>query len=343
MIENDHEWSSKNAECGGIAVRPPCCGNRIIVKLYWEIAPLACENFALLCSHGSTVLEGKMKPAPIGESGKPLSYRGSIVHRVIPKFVLQGGDFVFGNGSGGESALGKKTFKDERAGLSLKHSKRGILSMGNSGKNSNTSQFFLTFDAAPQCDGKHVVFGEMISGFEVLDYMEQYGTKDGPPSVPITITDCGIFSPLMTAGAGYWYDQPDEEAYSGVSPVFMVRPRVAVVGPSRSVLERFQKAMGTHATIVQSLSADEFETNEAIQTRIQELLSSFSIDVVVVAPACKDELQSTRLPSAWTEIDSSIAIDQVVMEAKPVDALSAIWRQSWMSKRDAWQLDGASS
>ena len=79
---------------------------------------------------------------------------------------MQTGDFVFGNGSGGESVYGKK-FKDERPGLALKHDRRGVVSMGNSGKNSNTSQFFITFGPSPQCDGKHVVFGEVVAGFEV--------------------------------------------------------------------------------------------------------------------------------------------------------------------------------
>lgn len=160
LISNDHEWNSKHVECGGIEIRPPrnC---RIVVKLFWDVAPLACENFATLCSNGSE----NQKP-PIGESGKPLTYRNSNIHRVIPGFILQGGDFVFGNGSGGESVFGKK-FKDEREGLLKKHNRKGVLSMGNSGKNSNTSQFFLTFKAAPQCDGKHVIFGQVVTGFEV--------------------------------------------------------------------------------------------------------------------------------------------------------------------------------
>lgn len=167
LISADHEWSAKDKACGGTEIRPPTVGSRIVVKLNWDVAPLACENFGTLCSNGSSsssLVGGK--PASIGESGKPFSYRNSIIHRVIPQFILQGGDFVFGNGSGGESVFGKK-FKDERAGLLQKHNRKGILSMGNSGKNSNTSQFFVTFKEAPQCDGKHVVFGHVVSGFEV--------------------------------------------------------------------------------------------------------------------------------------------------------------------------------
>jgi hypothetical protein len=115
--------------------------------------------------------------------------------------------------------------------------------MGNSGKNSNSSQFFITLNATPQCNGKHVVFGEVVSGFSVLNYAKTFGSKDGTPSVPVTITDCGIFTPFETPAAGYWFDQPDNEAYSGVSPIFVVRPRVAVVAPVAAIVERFVKAL----------------------------------------------------------------------------------------------------
>lgn len=134
LISTDHEWASKDTECGGIIIQPPPEGNRIVVKLYWDVAPLACENFSTLCLNGSspTQLPGqkiqKPKPVPIGDSGKPLTYRGCKVHRVVPGFVLQGGDFVLENGSGGECVFNnKKTFKDERAGLNLKHDRFGLL------------------------------------------------------------------------------------------------------------------------------------------------------------------------------------------------------------------------
>ena len=97
LISTDHEWSTKNTQYkGGVVTKPPTgSGNRIVVKLYWDIAPLACENFATLCANGSTSSSStkattKVKPPPIGESGKPLTYRGSTIHRVIPGFILQG-------------------------------------------------------------------------------------------------------------------------------------------------------------------------------------------------------------------------------------------------------------
>jgi peptidylprolyl isomerase len=275
----------------------------------------------------------------MGESGKPLTYRNSTVHRVIPGFVLQGGDFVFKNGSGGESVFGKKTFKDERAGLALKHDQRGILSMGNSGKNSNSSQFFLTLEKAPQCDGKHVIFGELKSGMEVLEAAEQVGTSSGEPSVPITITDCGIYQPLETQGCGWWYDQPDADSYSGISPVFMVRPRVVILAPSLAVLETFASAMGSCVSIVAELSAEK-EEESAQGAKISEMLGDFSADVVVIAPACKSVKSLIEFPKSWQ--GSGFSIDEVVLIAKPVEAMTAVRSKSWLSKRIHWQLDGNS-
>jgi hypothetical protein len=89
LISTDHDWATKASACGGIAIRPPQEGNRIVIKLYWDVAPLACENFATLCANGGVSAlppplgggDGKIRPAPIGESGKPLTYRGCNVHR----------------------------------------------------------------------------------------------------------------------------------------------------------------------------------------------------------------------------------------------------------------------
>jgi cyclophilin family peptidyl-prolyl cis-trans isomerase len=262
-----------------------------------------------------------------------------MVHRVIPGFIIQAGDFVFGNGSAGESVFGKK-FKDERNGLLQKHNQRGVLSMGNAGKNSNTSQFFLTFQAAPQCDGKHVVFGRVVSGWQVVDAVEAVGTTGGEPSVPIEITDCGIFTPLSTPGAGYWYDQPNGESYTGTSPVFMVRPRVAVVAPNVSVGDKFVKAVGDYCSVVTVLQANQDET--AILNQVSDLLKSFAVDVVLVAPACRDLVPNIKLNPLWNSHASSegFPVGQVVMEAKPVEALSTIRTQSWLAKITPWQLDG---
>lgn len=199
------------------------------------------------------------------------------------------------------------------------------------------SQFFFTFQAAPQCDGKHVVVGRCISGFEVLDAAEKYGTPGGDPTVPICITDCGIFGPLQTPGAGYWHDTPDPESFSGVSPVFMVLPRVAVLAPNRAVLGKFQKAMA-EAAVVTCISVEELPEEAMQLRRIKELLGSFAIDVLLVAPVCKATIQNVALPSSYA--DANISASEVVLEAKPVEALAAVRSKSWLSKK-GWRLEGA--
>jgi len=343
LIASDHEWSSRAAS--GVEIGPPPSGCRIILKLHWETAPLACENFATLCSNGSLrpgSKEKRPRPVPIGESGKPLTYRGSVVHRIVPGFIMQSGDIIFGNGSGGESIYQGKKFKDERAGLNVRHDRRGILSMGNSGKNSNTSQWFITFKAAPQCDGKHVVFGEVVSGWEVLDAAEQHGTASGEPDVRITVTDCGVWVPLLSSGCGYWFDKPNAVSYSGVSPVFMVRPRVALVAPNSSVLEKFAKYLGGQCSLM-PVKQDDYEGNVApkVLARLSDLLASFAVDVVIVAPACKTLVMDAGvlLPAPWT--DNNIHLEEVFLEAKPVDALAVVRTKSWLASKDSWHMQGA--
>jgi peptidylprolyl isomerase len=124
----------------------------------------------------------------VGKAGKPLHFKGSLFHRIIPNFMGQGGDFTRGNGTGGESIYGEK-FADEN--FKKKHDKPGLLSMANAGPDTNGSQFFLTFVETPWLDGKHVVFGEVVEGLEVLKLLEAQGSDSGKTKVPVTITDSG--------------------------------------------------------------------------------------------------------------------------------------------------------
>ncbi len=298
-----------------------------------------------MCTNGNNTLKGekKTKPAPIGESGKPLSYTDTNIHRIVNGFIAQGGDMVFGNGSGGESIFNGKKFKDERAGLLKKHDKRGIVSMGNSGKNSNTSQFFITFKEASQCDGKHVIFGEVISGFDALDAMEEAGTSNGEPKVQVKITACGAFHALQTPGSGYWYDQPDAESFTGKTPVFMVRPRVGVIAPTQGICNKFIKMLGSGVTCT-CIAVDDIGSEDAAVTLVHELLSSFSIDAILVAPPHKSAFQGFEIPQSWSEAmkkhNRMIEKDQICLIAKPLEALSTIQDQSWLSKVSSYQLDG---
>ena len=145
----------------------------IVFELYADKCPKTAENFRALCS---------------GENDDNLSYKGSHFHRIIDSFMAQGGDITNGDGTGGLSVYGER-FPDEN--LSLRHYKKGMLSMANAGPDTNSSQFFITFGKTDWLDGYHVVFGEVVEGESVLTQMELAGTRDGKPSAKFVVEDCG--------------------------------------------------------------------------------------------------------------------------------------------------------
>jgi len=209
--------------------------NRIVMELFSDITPRTAENFRCLCTGEKGM----------GKTGVPLHYKGSIFHRVIVRFMLQGGDFTNFNGTGGESIYGEK-FADEN--FTLEHERQGYLSMANSGPNTNASQFFITTLSTPHLDNKHVVFGRVVNGMDVVREIEhvpkqEEGAQASTPVHEVKIQDCGELKegeddgvvvdpedPFPAYPVDYFYDEDPERVGMLVKEKLVVGGKIRLLG-----------------------------------------------------------------------------------------------------------------
>lgn len=173
MVDRNNPVAFVDISVGGRPI------GRMMFELFTHALPKTAENFLKFCT-GET----------IGPNGRPQGYKAAPFHRIVRGFIAQGGDFVKGTGDGSTTIWGHRTFPDE--GFPFKHDQAGLLSMANTGKDSNGCQFYITFAAAPMLDHKHVCFGRLVKGQEVLRQLENIHTDaSNRPMLPTVIVECG--------------------------------------------------------------------------------------------------------------------------------------------------------
>ncbi|EGW33665.1 rotamase D [Spathaspora passalidarum NRRL Y-27907] len=278
---------------------------RIAFELYNDIVPKTAENFRALCT-------GEKGNSEV--SGKPLSYKGSIFHRVIKDFMCQGGDFTNGNGTGGESIYGEK-FEDEN--FQLNHDKPFLLSMANAGQNTNGSQFFITTVPTPHLNGKHVVFGEVIEGKSVVRQLErsEKGANDKPVEDWI-IADCGElpadYVPQAAAGfsdgTGDVYEEvlgdndnidvnKPESVFEAVNKLKEIGTKLLKEGNLEKSYEKYNKATNFLTEYFpDDLSEEDLST-------LNKLKLSCYLNAALVALKLKDGKKTVKAASEALEVD----------------------------------------
>eukprot|EP00736_Rhodelphis_marinus_P012471 Rmarinus@m.13127 len=268
---------------------------RIVFELFTEDAPKTTENFRALCTGEKGV----------GTKGKPLHFKGCSFHRIIKSFMIQGGDFTNGDGTGGESIYGDR-FEDEA--FVRKHDVPGLLSMANAGPNTNGSQFFITTVPTPHLDGKHVVFGRVLKGMGVVRELEntKTGENDKPVS-PCAIHDCGVLADGEDDGVSSGEDGdpfPDwPEDFDGEltdEKRVEVAKTVRELGNSFFKEGKFDAASRKYAKCVRYLPEDA-ESAGALEQRVPALLNAAACSLKLKKYAKATELCSTVLATKGYE------------------------------------------
>ncbi|XP_077588955.1 peptidyl-prolyl cis-trans isomerase D [Stigmatopora nigra] len=263
---------------------------RIVFELFADITPKTAENFRALCT---------------GEKGlgksteKPLHFKGCPFHRIIKKFMIQGGDFSNQNGTGGESIYGEK-FEDEN--FHYKHDQVGLLSMANAGPNTNGSQFFITTVPTPHLDGKHVIFGQVLKGMGVVKMLEAIDTNDDNPVKPCVIADCGehkegdswgAASADATGDAHHDFPEDSDVDFKDVDKVLSVAEDIKKIGNNLFKSQDWNAAVNKYNKAIRYLEvcADVMQENEAGESPSQKKLEPAVLSCYLNTAACKLKLQ----------------------------------------------------
>ncbi|XP_061691980.1 peptidyl-prolyl cis-trans isomerase D [Syngnathoides biaculeatus] len=275
---------------------------RIVLELFADVTPKTAENFRALCTGEKGV--GK-------STGKPLHFKGCPFHRIIKKFMIQGGDFSNQNGTGGESIYGEK-FEDEN--FHYKHDQVGLLSMANSGPNTNGSQFFITTVPTPHLDGKHVVFGQVLKGMGVVKMLEAVDTNDDAPVKPCLIADCGehkdgdSWGEAPSDGTGdAHHDFPEDSDvdFKDVDKVMSVAEDIKKIGNNLFKSQDWNGAINKYSKALRYLEVggDVLE-EDAVQRKLEPAVLSCYLNTA----ACKLKLQQWQ--EAVDSCNEALALDK---------------------------------
>ena len=304
---------------------------RIEIELFYDITPKTAENFRGLCT-------GEYGTGKIHK--KKLTYKGSRIHKIIENQYLQGGDIIYGNGKGGESIYGE-FFKDEN--FKRRHACAGLLSMGNIGRNTNSSQFIITLRPCPQLDDKHVVFGQVINGMEVVREIGKIPTDANErPRVKILIFDCGDYDTRRI----HLREDVFKETIQSILEDRARKEKVKLLGPEEA--EKYKKLKQKSAfdieqeypeedTIKKKESEDDDSEEEEEEDEIDEAEIKKSISNIKNEKDKEDFMkQYYLLKSKITEAKNlnNKAVIEENTNVQDVDKARKLKRQEWLQERE---------
>ena len=304
---------------------------RIEIELFYDITPKTAENFRGLCT-------GEYGTGKIHK--KKLTYKGSRIHKIVENQYIQGGDIIYGNGKGGESIYGE-FFKDEN--FKRRHACAGLLSMGNIGRNTNSSQFIITLRPCPQLDDKHVVFGQVINGMEVVREIGKIPTDANErPRVKILIFDCGDYDTRRI----HLREDVFKETIQSILEDRARKEKVKLLGPEEG--EKYKKLKQKSAfdieqeypeedTIKKKESEDDDSEEEEEEDEIDEAEIKKSISNIKNEKDKEDFMkQYYLLKSKITEAKNlnNKAVIEENTNVQDVDKARKLKRQEWLQERE---------